>query len=294
MRVNPNPLSRSSGRARPDAATDQHRPAGDRFRAKRQSALRRSLRPRQNWCRMRVRPRRPISSSAAWAAAGRDAERRFHPELQSSPRCSTPSPSASRAPMARSTPPIAPPSPPKYRASSVNWSIWQIFPTRATMFSPEPNPSLPFCSRCRVPLRRGPTGQRQGQQHHSGKSFHPADQLARFPAVFRPGQRYVPVDSGSAHQPAKRHWPSAQLSAKSPMLPTTIDAQRVFYGNALNQLNAQQTYLNTESTQLAQQQNTVGGADLTAVITNLTSAQTSLQATLEAIGQTANTNLFNI
>ena len=72
----------------------------------------------------------------------------------------------------------------------------------------------------------------------------------------------------------------------------TIDAQRVFYGNALNQLNTQQTYLSTESTQLAQQQNTEGGADLTAVITNLTSAQTSLQATLEAIGQTANTNLF--
>ncbi|MFY9947850.1 MAG: flagellar hook-associated protein FlgL [Candidatus Sulfotelmatobacter sp.] len=72
----------------------------------------------------------------------------------------------------------------------------------------------------------------------------------------------------------------------------TIDAQRVFYGNALNQLNTQQTYLSTESTQLAQQQNTEGGADLTAVITNLTAAQTSLQATLESIGQTANTNLF--
>lgn len=72
----------------------------------------------------------------------------------------------------------------------------------------------------------------------------------------------------------------------------TIDEQSVFYGNALNQLNTQQTYLSTESTQLAQQQNTEGGADLTAVITNLTSAQTSLQATLEAIGQTVNTNLF--
>jgi flagellar hook-associated protein 3 FlgL len=72
----------------------------------------------------------------------------------------------------------------------------------------------------------------------------------------------------------------------------TINEQSVFYGNALNQLDTQQTYLSTESTQLAQQQNTEGGADLTAVITNLTSAQTSLQATLEAIGQTANTNLF--
>jgi flagellar hook-associated protein 3 FlgL len=71
-----------------------------------------------------------------------------------------------------------------------------------------------------------------------------------------------------------------------------IDAQKVFYGNALNQLTAQQTYLAGETTQLAQQENTVGAADLPNVISNLTTAQTSLQATLEAIGQTANTNLF--
>jgi flagellar hook-associated protein 3 FlgL len=71
-----------------------------------------------------------------------------------------------------------------------------------------------------------------------------------------------------------------------------VDAQRVFYGNALNQLTAQQTYLGTETTQLAQQQNAEGGADLTQVISNLTSEQTSLQATLAAVAQTAHTNLF--
>jgi flagellar hook-associated protein 3 FlgL len=71
-----------------------------------------------------------------------------------------------------------------------------------------------------------------------------------------------------------------------------IDSQRVFYGNALNQLTTQQTYLSTETTQLSQEQNTIGGADLTAVISNLTTSQTSLQATLEAIGQTSTTNLF--
>ncbi len=73
---------------------------------------------------------------------------------------------------------------------------------------------------------------------------------------------------------------------------SSIDTQRVFYGNALNKLTAQQTYLGSETTQLAQQQNTEGGTDLTAVITNLTAAQTSLQATLAAVGQTAHTNLF--
>jgi flagellar hook-associated protein 3 FlgL len=72
-----------------------------------------------------------------------------------------------------------------------------------------------------------------------------------------------------------------------------ISSQSVFYGNALNQLNSQQTYLNTESTQLAQQQNTVGGADMPNVISNLTTAETSLQATLTTIGQTAHINLFS-
>jgi flagellar hook-associated protein 3 FlgL len=72
----------------------------------------------------------------------------------------------------------------------------------------------------------------------------------------------------------------------------SVDTQGVFYGNALNQLDSQQTFLSSETTQLAQQQNTVGGADLPAVISNLTTSQTALQATLEAIGQTAQTNLF--
>ncbi len=72
-----------------------------------------------------------------------------------------------------------------------------------------------------------------------------------------------------------------------------INAQRVFYGNAMNQLDSQQTFLNSETTQLAQQQQTIGGADLTKVISNLESAQTSRQATLEAMAQTQQTNLFN-
>jgi len=72
-----------------------------------------------------------------------------------------------------------------------------------------------------------------------------------------------------------------------------VDSQQVFYGNALNQLTTQQTYLSSETTELAQQQNTIGGADLTAVISNLTTSQTSLQAALEAVGQTGQTDLFS-
>ncbi|MGC2447989.1 MAG: flagellar hook-associated protein FlgL [Candidatus Sulfotelmatobacter sp.] len=72
-----------------------------------------------------------------------------------------------------------------------------------------------------------------------------------------------------------------------------INAQRVFYGNTVNQLDAQQTFLNSETTQLAEQQNTIGGADLSKVITDLVNAQTSRQATLEAIGQTQQNDLFS-
>jgi len=72
-----------------------------------------------------------------------------------------------------------------------------------------------------------------------------------------------------------------------------LNAQRVFYGNAINQLNSQQTYLNSETTQLAQQQDSVGGADLTKVLSDLVNAQTARQATLEAVGQTQQTNLFS-
>lgn len=72
-----------------------------------------------------------------------------------------------------------------------------------------------------------------------------------------------------------------------------IDTQRVFYGNTENQLSAQQTYLNSETVQLAQQQNTLGGTNLPAAISNLTTAETSQQATLEAIGSTGHTDLFD-
>jgi flagellar hook-associated protein 3 FlgL len=72
-----------------------------------------------------------------------------------------------------------------------------------------------------------------------------------------------------------------------------IDEQSTFYGNALSQLNSQQTYLSGETTQLAQEENTIGGADLTNVISNLTTSQTSLEATLQAMGQTSQTDLFD-
>ena len=72
-----------------------------------------------------------------------------------------------------------------------------------------------------------------------------------------------------------------------------INAQRVFYGNAMNQLNSQQKSLNSEATQLAEQQNTLAGADLSRVLSDLVNAQTSREATLGAIARTQQGNLFD-
>lgn len=52
-------------------------------------------------------------------------------------------------------------------------------------------------------------------------------------------------------------------------------------------------YLNTEATQLAQQQNTLGGTDLPKAITELQSSEISQQATLQILSQTQQANLFS-
>jgi flagellar hook-associated protein 3 FlgL len=72
-----------------------------------------------------------------------------------------------------------------------------------------------------------------------------------------------------------------------------LSAQRVFYGNAANQAQSQSTYLNTAKLQIAQQQNTLGGADLAAAATNLARSQIDTQATLATISKLTQNNLFS-
>ena len=72
-----------------------------------------------------------------------------------------------------------------------------------------------------------------------------------------------------------------------------VTTQRVFYGNAMNQAQTQQTYLSTESVNLSQQENTVGGADIAAVASRLSSSQVAMDATLAAIGNRPQTSLFD-
>ena len=61
-----------------------------------------------------------------------------------------------------------------------------------------------------------------------------------------------------------------------------LTSQRVFYGNAMNQINNDQTALSQETTNLKSQENTLVGADMAQAATNLTQAQTDDQAVLAA------------
>jgi len=74
---------------------------------------------------------------------------------------------------------------------------------------------------------------------------------------------------------------------------TYITGQRVFYGNALNQTQSQQTYLNAQSLSLSQQLNVVSGANVPAVASQLVNDQTAQTAALEAIGKASQSNLFD-
>jgi flagellar hook-associated protein 3 FlgL len=72
-----------------------------------------------------------------------------------------------------------------------------------------------------------------------------------------------------------------------------VTAQRVFYGNAMTELESQQTYLNQQKLQLSKQEDAVGGADLAEAATRLMNAQNSREATLSAVARMSQMNLFN-
>jgi len=72
-----------------------------------------------------------------------------------------------------------------------------------------------------------------------------------------------------------------------------FSAQRVFYGNAMNQAESQTTYLNAAKLQISQQENTLSAADLAQAATNLSQSQLDTQATLAAISKFTQNNLFD-
>jgi flagellar hook-associated protein 3 FlgL len=64
-----------------------------------------------------------------------------------------------------------------------------------------------------------------------------------------------------------------------------LTTQRVFYGNALGQLQNEQNFLNQEQVDLSTQQNQLVGANLTQVVANESQAQVDTQAALSTTGQ---------
>jgi flagellar hook-associated protein 3 FlgL len=64
-----------------------------------------------------------------------------------------------------------------------------------------------------------------------------------------------------------------------------LSTQRVYYGNALSQLQSSQNFLNQEQVNLSTQQNQLAGADLTSVVANASQSQVNLEAALTATSQ---------
>src|SRR6266852_2681976 len=67
-----------------------------------------------------------------------------------------------------------------------------------------------------------------------------------------------------------------------------LTTQRVFYGDALNQVQSKENFLSQDKINLSQQQTNLVGADLAQAITNLSQAQVTAQATLSATAHVLN------
>ncbi|HEY1799391.1 MAG TPA: flagellar hook-associated protein FlgL [Terriglobales bacterium] len=74
---------------------------------------------------------------------------------------------------------------------------------------------------------------------------------------------------------------------------TYLSTQRVFFGNAMNQVTSQQNFLSSETVELSTQENTIAGADISVVASNLVQTENAQQAALQAIGRMPVTSLFD-
>lgn len=72
-----------------------------------------------------------------------------------------------------------------------------------------------------------------------------------------------------------------------------VTGQRVFYGNALNQLQAQQNYLNSEKVDLATAANAISATDMAATSTAFTQSQVAIQADLAVMSRISQMSLFD-
>jgi flagellar hook-associated protein 3 FlgL len=88
---------------------------------------------------------------------------------------------------------------------------------------------------------------------------------------------------------------STAIGAATTQLSTSMNylsQQRVFYGNGVDQLNANQSFLQQEQVNLQTEANTVDGANLAQASTNLSNAQTTQSAALAALAKVIPQNLL--
>lgn len=71
-----------------------------------------------------------------------------------------------------------------------------------------------------------------------------------------------------------------------------LSQQRVFYGNVVDQLNSNQTYLQQEQVNLQTEANTVDGVNMAQASTNLSQAETTQSAALAALAKVIPQNLL--
>ncbi len=71
-----------------------------------------------------------------------------------------------------------------------------------------------------------------------------------------------------------------------------LSQQRVFYGDVLDQLNSNQSYLQQEQVNLQSEQNTIDGVNMAQAATNLSQAETTQNAVLAALAKVIPDNLL--
>ena len=72
-----------------------------------------------------------------------------------------------------------------------------------------------------------------------------------------------------------------------------LSGQRVFFGNTINQLDAQQTFLNSQKIELSKQETDLAGADMASAVSRMVNAQNARDASLAAMGRAIQTTLFD-
>jgi len=72
-----------------------------------------------------------------------------------------------------------------------------------------------------------------------------------------------------------------------------VTQQRVFYGNAVDQLNDNQTFLQSEKVSLSSQENDLVGVDLSKAATDLSQAEITHQAALAAAAKVSQNTLLD-